>query len=98
VAETFIHSVMSSLQGAHVFNLAGDIVSMQDLIAMLEEIHPGARQLITHGGPQVPVAFKMDDSQLHANVRGIPKTPLRDGVERTLTIFRRLRSEGRLNA
>jgi nucleoside-diphosphate-sugar epimerase len=90
VAETFIRCLLAELEGAHVFNLAGDVVSMDDFITILERLRPGASELIFASGPQVPVAFRMDDSQLHQMVPGIQKTPLLDGVERTLSIFRRL--------
>lgn len=90
VAETFIRCLLDPLEGAHVFNLAGDVIEMKDFIGILEEIRPDASRLITSEGPQVPVAFRMDDSQLRAHVPGISKTPLRDGVRRTYDIFRRL--------
>jgi nucleoside-diphosphate-sugar epimerase len=98
VAETFIQCLLADFEGAHVFNLAGDVVEMNDFIAILEKLRPGASELITASGPQVPVAFRMDDSQLHHKVSGIQKTPLRDGIERTFTTFRRLAAEGRLPA
>jgi nucleoside-diphosphate-sugar epimerase len=97
VAETFIRCVLSPLEGAHVFNLAGEIISMDDFIATLERIRPGAAALISASGPQVPVAFRMDDSQLREKIQGIEKTPLQEGIERTLSIFDRLRREGRLS-
>jgi nucleoside-diphosphate-sugar epimerase len=96
VAETFIKCLLSDLEGAHVFNLAGDVINMDDFISTLEQIRPGAAKLITASGPQVPVAFRMDDSQLHQKVAGIVKTPLIEGVERTLSIFTRLRANGLL--
>jgi nucleoside-diphosphate-sugar epimerase len=97
VAQAFIKCLLSPLEGAHVFNLAGDVVSMDDFISMLDSLRPGASKLISASGPQVPVAFRMDDSQLHQHVSGIVKTPLRDGVERTLSIFQRLRAQGALH-
>lgn len=96
VAETFIRCLLSQVEGAHVFNLAGDIVDMQDFIATLNSIQPGASELITSSGPQVPVAFKMDDSLLQKTVGEMPKTPLKDGIASTLEGFRRLRSERRI--
>jgi nucleoside-diphosphate-sugar epimerase len=96
VAESFIQCLLSPIEGAHVFNLAGDVISMDDFISTLNELQPGASSLITASGPQVPVAFRMDDSQLHQHISGIKKTPLRDGVERTLSIFKQLRAEARL--
>ncbi len=90
VAESFVRCLLSPVEGAHVFNLAGDIVLIEDFIGMLDEIAPGASQLITCAGPQVPVAFRMDASQLHAHVPGIPKTPMKEGIRRTLEMYRAL--------
>ena len=96
VAETFVRCLLSPLEGAHVFNLAGDVVRMDDLIERLDQLRPGAARLITADGPQVPVAYRMDDSRLRASVPGIPKTPLEEGMQTTLELFERLRDEGRL--
>ena len=96
VAETFIRCLLSPVQGAHVFNLAGDIVDMQDFISTLETIYPGASKLITSSGPQVPVAFRMDDSLLRSTIGDMPKTPLASGIQQTLEGFRRLRAERRI--
>ncbi|HEU0142774.1 MAG TPA: SDR family oxidoreductase [Bryobacteraceae bacterium] len=96
VAETFLACLFSPLEGAHVFNLAGDIVEMNELIGLLESMRPGAARLITAKGPQVPVAYRMDDSQLRAKIANIPRTPLKQGVEKTLAHFERLKAEGRL--
>lgn len=96
VAETFLACLFSPLEGAHVFNLAGDIVEMNELIGLLESMRPGAARLITAKGPQVPVAYRMDDSQLRAKIANIPRTPLKQGVEKTLAHFERLKIDGRL--
>jgi nucleoside-diphosphate-sugar epimerase len=98
VAETFIRCLLEPLEGAYVFNLAGEIIDMNDFIATLEQVRPGAAELITAAGPQVPVAFRMDDSQLHRHVREITRTPLLAGISKTFAIFRHLRAEGRLTA
>ncbi|MEZ5356696.1 MAG: NAD(P)-dependent oxidoreductase [Bryobacteraceae bacterium] len=90
VAETFVRCALSEVEGAHVFNLAGDIVKMDDLVAMLERLRPGAGKLISVSGPQVPVSFRMDASRLQAIVPGIRKTPLEEGVRKTLEMFERL--------
>jgi len=97
VAETFIRSALAGLEGAFVFNLAGTIIRMNDYIAMLDRLRPGAAALITAQGPQVPVSYRMDDSALHSKIPGIPKTPLEEGVRRTLELFEALNREGRLN-
>lgn len=89
IAGAFLSCLYSPLEGAHVFNVAGDIVEMSELIALFESIRPSARGLITSGGPEVPVAYQMDDTQLRALVPGIPRTSLQDGVKRTIEFFER---------
>lgn len=96
VAEIFIRCLLSPVPGAHVFNLAGEIVEMNDFIRTLDAIDPGASELITASGPQVPVAFRMDDSRLRSVIGEMPKTSLEEGVGRTLEAFQRLRAEARI--
>jgi nucleoside-diphosphate-sugar epimerase len=91
VAEIFVKCLLVDLEGTHVFNLEGSVIDMQDLVRALERMRPGASELISVDGPKVPVAYRMDDSQLRARVPGIPKTPLEDGMGRTLEYFERLR-------
>ena len=90
VAETFIRCLLSDVPGAHVFNLEGAVIGMDEFVRVLEKLRPGAADLISVGGPQVPVAYRMDDAQLRACVGDMPKTPLEEGIERTLGIFERL--------
>jgi nucleoside-diphosphate-sugar epimerase len=92
VAETFVRCLLSPIEGAHVFNLAGEVIGMDDFIALLDRMRPGAKTLITAQGPQVPVAYQMDDSQLRAHVPGISTTPLQEGIEKTITLFERNRN------
>jgi nucleoside-diphosphate-sugar epimerase len=97
VAETFIRSLLSPLEGAHVFNLAGDVVHMDEIVRTLDRLRPGAAKLISAAGPQVPVAYRMDDSALRAAVPGIPKTPLEDGMRQTIELYEKLLKEGHLS-
>jgi nucleoside-diphosphate-sugar epimerase len=96
VAETFVRCLLSDLAGAHVFNLEGSVVDMEDLVDMLERFRPGARALISVEGPKVPVAYRMDDAQLRAAIPGISKTELEDGIGKTLDYFERLRLQKHL--
>lgn len=41
VGETFVRCLLSDVEGAHVFNLAGDVIQMDDFIQLLETIRPG---------------------------------------------------------
>jgi nucleoside-diphosphate-sugar epimerase len=98
VAETFVRCALSPLEGAHVFNLEGSVITMEDFIAELERQRPGASRLITASGPQVPVAYRMDGSQLKAQVTGIPQTTLQSGIHKTLDLFAQLAQAGRIGA
>ncbi|MGD1070032.1 MAG: NAD(P)-dependent oxidoreductase [Bryobacteraceae bacterium] len=87
VADIFIQCLFSPAEGAHAFNLRGEVVDMEQLRSMLEEIRPGAAQLISVDGPQVPVAWRMDDSALIRTVGPVPRTPLREAVFETIQAF-----------
>jgi nucleoside-diphosphate-sugar epimerase len=97
VAESFIACLLSPVESAHVFNLAGDIVTMDTLIALIETIRPEARGLLTFAGPPVPVAVRMDDTALRSLVPGIPRTPLETGLRRTIDRFEALAAAGRIS-
>ena len=96
VAEAFVRCLLSPVEGAHVFNLEGTVISMDDFIAELERAWPGASEKITAQGPQVPVAYRMDGSQLRTSITGIPQTPLPIGIRKTLDYFAQLNRQGRL--
>ncbi len=94
VAEMFIRGAMSNLEGAHVFNLAGEVIRMEDLITLLDRLRPGAADLITCAGPSVGVAYRMDDSALRSKLPDLPRTPLEVGAARTIEIFEKMRKAG----
>lgn len=96
VAETFVQCLLSPLEGAHVFNLEGTVITMDDFIGELERARPGASKLITARGPQVPVAYRMDGAQLRTLVTGIPQTSLESGIRKTLDYFVHLNRQGAL--
>lgn len=87
VAEAFVLSLLSDLEGSHVFNLEGSVIRMDEFIALLERIRPGAASLISAQGPQVPVSWRMDGAQLRNTIPGIPSTPLENGIRLTLKMF-----------
>ena len=87
VADIFIQCVFSPVKGAHVFNLRGEVVGMEELRLLLEELRPGAAGLISVAGPAVPVAYRMDDSALVRTVGQVPRTPLREAIVSTLEAF-----------
>lgn len=96
VAETFVDCLLTDKPGAFAYNLAGDIIDMGDYIRQLEELRPGAAELITCAGNKVPVAHRLDNTAIKQAFPNLQHTPLRQGMEKTLAIFDRLKAEGRL--
>src|SRR6201991_2154693 len=56
-AATFVACADDTPDGAHVFNLHGETVSVEKIIALIDEaLPPAQRGLITHGGSPIPMA------------------------------------------
>lgn len=89
VAEIFVRCLLSDRKGAEVFNLAGHLITMEDLVLLYDKIRPGASKLITNGGVTVPVASNMDDARLREYLGGVPTTSLEEGIRKTLEFFER---------
>jgi nucleoside-diphosphate-sugar epimerase len=81
--------------GAHVFNLHGESVAV-DRIAKLINQH-SAGELITYGGPPIPIAPSMNDAAIRRVIGPLPSTSLEDGVRETMQRFAALRDTGRLD-
>ena len=95
VARTLVIASRSSLTGAHVFNLGGNGVDMSSWIETIESIVPEATGLITHAAAELPFPEEIDHASL-AVLGDVPITPVRDGIEATVEIFRRLAAADRL--
>ena len=94
-AATFIACADQLPDGALVFNLHGDAVPVSRVV---EVINARAQaELITFGGPEIPVAPSMSDVAIRKVVDGLPVTPLEVGIEETMSRFATLREEGRLD-
>ena len=97
VAGTFIRCTEAPYEGAGVYNLRGSVVDLPEFCRTLAEVAPEAGELITHGEQQLPIAYDLDNSRLLNDFERIPRTPLAEGIRRTLDHFRSLQAEGRLD-
>src|SRR5712692_2662450 len=96
-AKIFLRCVETDLQGARVYTLRGTVVRMEQFLATLERLLPGARELVRAEGPPLPIAYDLDDSLLVRDLGDVPRTVLDEGIQQTASIFRRLQKEGRLD-
>jgi len=97
VARVFAHSLDVPFEGAKSYNLRGDVVDLQTLHQVFEKLEPEASKLITFGDRQIQIAYNLSDDGLQKEIGPLPKTPLSEGIFRTIKKFRKLEAEGRLD-
>jgi UDP-glucuronate 4-epimerase len=95
VARTLIAASRSSLEGAHVFNLGGHGVAIDAWVEAIEAAVPEAAGLLTVASTELPFPSEIDHAALAA-IGPVPVTPVHDGIEATVEIFRGLAADGRL--
>jgi len=93
-AATFIACADHTPEGAHVFNLHGETVTVERIANFINE-HAG--KLITFGGPPIPIAAAMDDTAIRQLMPDLPSTPCEAGMRETMDRFAALRDAGRLD-
>jgi UDP-glucuronate 4-epimerase len=97
VAETLVLAARSPIEGAHVFNLGGNLAHMSEFVAAIVAAVPDAAGTI--GFPDQGLPFPEEIDATGIGVLGpLPVTPLADGVRATAEIFRRQLRTGVLTA
>jgi nucleoside-diphosphate-sugar epimerase len=97
VAGIFVRCLEAPYQGAKSYNLRGDVVDLPAFHRTLCEVDPAAARLITYGDRQIAIAYNLDDGALQRDLGPLPRTPLVEGIRRTLAHFRQLHAENRLD-
>jgi nucleoside-diphosphate-sugar epimerase len=96
VARIAVRCLEAPYQGAKAYNLRGHVVDLPTFHRTLCAVDPAAAKLITYGERQIAIAYDLDDAALQRDLGPLPSTPLEEGIRRTLTLFRQLQAEGRL--
>ena len=97
-AAAFIACADRKPEGAHVFNLHGETVEVASIAKLINDVALNANgNLITFGGPPIPIAPALDDSALRNVIGAIPATPIEAGIRETMERFSILRDTGRLD-
>ncbi len=94
-AATFIACADNTPEGAHVFNLHGETVTVERIANFINA--SSNSDLITFSGPPIPIAAAMDDSAIRRLIKNLPSTPLEIGMRETMDRFAALRDDGRLD-
>lgn len=72
--------------GAHTFNLPGEVASNDDVVAAVRAVVPSAT--IGIDGPVLPFAEDIGEGDLRRVFPDLPATSLRDGMRRTIELYR----------
>ena len=95
-AAAFIACADNTLGGAHVFNLHGETVTVDRIANFINAVSANG-DLITFGGPPIPIAAAMDDLAIRNTIGSVQSTPLETGMRETMDRFAALRDAGRLD-
>jgi nucleoside-diphosphate-sugar epimerase len=97
VAKAFVRCLEAPYRGSKSYNLRGHVVDLPAFRRALCAADPAAERLVTHGERQIAIAYDLEDAALQRDLGPVPRTPLAEGVRRTLEHFKRLHAEGRLD-
>ena len=97
VAAVMISAARTRLEGAPVYNLGGSTVSMEEIVAAIEQVVPDARGKIRHDPTPLPHPSSIDDSALDAALGRVHYRTFVDGVRDTVDFFRQAVDDGRLD-
>ena len=89
-AKAFILAADANMEGAPCYNLGGGAVTMDDIVAAIEEACPNARGKITYDPTPLPFPQHKDTGELEKAVGKIPWTPLLRGVAQSAEIFKKI--------
>ena len=97
-AAAFISCADTAPEGAHVFNLHGETVTVERIAKFINsQVAQDNGDLITFGGPPIPIAAAIDDAAIRRVINGLHSTPLEVGVHETMERFAVLGDLGRLD-
>jgi nucleoside-diphosphate-sugar epimerase len=94
-AAAFIACADKAPEGAHVFNLHGETLTVDRIAAFINE--EARAELVTFSGPPIPIAPAIDNSAIKRAVGVLPSTPFQQGIRATMQRFAELRDGGRLD-
>lgn len=89
VTAAFEMALLRDPDGAHVFNLVGEVASNEDVVAAIRGVVPDAN--IGIEGPGLPITSVIEEGDLRQVLIGLPHTSVREGVRRTIDHYRQKR-------
>ncbi|MDB5779379.1 MAG: Nucleoside-diphosphate sugar epimerase [Polaromonas sp.] len=84
-AAAFEAAIVQPVEGAHVFNLLGEVADVNAVIAEIRRHAPDAE--LHADGPHLPIAPHLGHDNLAQVLRGLPRTRLADGIAATFAYY-----------
>ncbi|HEY2964229.1 MAG TPA: NAD(P)-dependent oxidoreductase [Pyrinomonadaceae bacterium] len=94
-ASAFIACADKAPEGAHVFNLHGETLTVDEITRFIND--EAKEELVAFSGPAIPIAPAIDDSAIKRAIGPLPFTPYQEGIRATMKRFAELRDAGRLD-
>ena len=96
VARCFVACALKAPAGAPVCNMLGEVLTVEDMIGVIEELFPSARGTISCLPQRNAMVNEVSDAGLQALIGPLRPVSCREGARRTAEHFRSLLAEGRL--
>jgi UDP-glucuronate 4-epimerase len=93
VGRAFALAARAATEGAHVANFPGEQSTMEDVVAAIESAAPQVVGKITWKDERLPFPEALESGLLETLVGPLPRTPLGEGVRRTIEHFRSRRGQ-----
>ncbi|MDE0052117.1 MAG: NAD(P)-dependent oxidoreductase [Rhodospirillales bacterium] len=95
VAAAFLQAIARDGEGAPAFDINGTVVPVEDALAMLRRLAPGAR--VKAVGEPIPFPMEDRDALLRAHIGDYGAISLEDGTAETYRAFQVLLQDGRVS-
>lgn len=89
-AKAFIQAAEAQYQGAYCYNFARNQVHMSEVVKAIEEACKEAEGLITYQDSPLPFPRNVSGDELERLIGKLPVTSLKDGVAKSIEIFRKM--------
>ena len=96
VANSFIACALKAPKGAPVYNMRGEVLEVDDMIAVIEQIFPSSRGAITCVKQRNIMANDVSDEGLQSLIGAFDPLRYREGARLTAELYRSLLEQGRL--
>ena len=96
VANSFIACALKAPEGAPVYNMRGEVLEVRDMIAVIEQIFPSSRGLISCVKRRNIMVNDVSDDGLQSLIGPFEPLCYREGTRLTAELYRSLLEQGRL--